>query len=165
MRGSRTRYQLGTVLLILLVLDFGLRPLFGHSRIAPDFLLLALLVYSIGTRPGNAAVAGLLVGLIRDGLNPVTFGAGAFAHTAIGYMAAWSKAVFFADNLYVNAALFFFGAWLRDVLTWLVGRHPLGSDLLWQLGYWSPLQALTTSISGVIVLLIFRKWLHIRIGE
>jgi rod shape-determining protein MreD len=127
--------------------------------------MLALLVYAIGTRPGNAAVAGFLVGLIRDGLNPVAFGAGAFAYAVIGYLAAWSKAVFFADNLYVNAALFFFGVWLRDVLTWLVGRHAQGSELLWQLGYWSPIHAFTTAVSGVVVLLVFRKWLHVRIGE
>jgi len=128
--------------------------------------MLALLVYAIGTRPGNAAVAGLFVGLMRDGLYSVAFGAGAFAHTAIGYLAAWSKAVFFADNLYVNAALFFFGVWLRDVLAWLVGRHPQeASEILWQLGYWSPLQALSTSLAGIVVLLVFRKWLHVRIGE
>jgi hypothetical protein len=104
--------------------------------------------------------------LIRDGLVPVTFGAGAFAHTIVGYMSAWSKAVFFADNLYVNAALFFFGCWLRDVLTWLIGRNPKDwTEVLWQLGYWSPLQALTTAVAGMIVLIVFRKWLHVRIGE
>jgi rod shape-determining protein MreD len=164
-RYSGERYRLAAVLLLLAVMHFGLRPFLGNNRVAPDFLMLALLVYAIGTRPGNAAVAGFTVGIIRDALTLTAFGAGAFAHTVIGYLAAWSKAVFFADNLYVNAALFFFGVWLRDLLMLLVGRHAQGSDILWQLGYWSPLHALTTAVTGVVVLIVFRKWLHVRIGE
>lgn len=165
MRRGRERYRLGAVLLLLIVLHFGLRPLLGMGRIAPDFLLLALLVYSVGARPGDGAVAGFLVGLLADSLDPVAFGAGALAHTVIGYLAAWGKAVFFADNLHVNAALFFAGVWLRDGFVLLVGRHAAGSAVLWQLGYWTPLLALTTSITGVAVLLVFRNWLHVRIGE
>ena len=165
MRQVRERYRVGVVLLLLVVLHFGLRPLVGVDRVAPDFLLLALLVYAVGARPGHGAIAGFLVGLLADSLSPVAFGAGALAHTIIGYLAAWGKAVFFADNLYVNAALFFFGLWFRDALVLLAGRHADGAAVLWQLGYWSPLLALTTSISGVIVLLVFRNWLHVRIGE
>jgi len=105
------------------------------------------------------------VGLLADTLSQVAFGAGAFAHTVIGYLAAWGKAVFFADNLYVNAVLFFAGVWLRDALLLLVARHAEGNAVYWQLGYWSPLLALTTSITGVIVLLVFRNWLHVRIGR
>lgn len=165
MRYSRRRYRLAAVLLLLVVLHFGLRPLLGGSRIAPDFLLLALLVYSVGARPGDGAVAGFLVGLLADSLSPVAFGAGAFAHTVIGYLAAWGKAIFFAENLFVNAVLFFVGVWIRDALLLLVGRHAQGTTVLWQLGYWSPLLALTTSVTGVVVLLVFRNWLHVRIGE
>lgn len=165
MRHGRGRLRLAMVLLLLVLLHSGLRPLLGDGRAAPDFLLLALLVYSIGARPGNAAIAGFLVGLLADSLSPDVFGAGIFAHTVIGYLAAWGKAVFFAENLWVNAALFFAGVWLRDALVWLVARHAQGNAVLWELGYWSPLLALTTSITGVVILLVFRNWLHVRIGE
>lgn len=165
MRPGQGQYRLGVVLLLLVVLHFGLRPLIGADRVAPDFLLLALLVYAVGARPGDGAVAGFLVGLLADSLSPVAFGAGALAHTVIGYLAAWGKAVFFADNLYVNAALFFVGVWFRDALVLLAGGHADGALVLWQLGYWSPLLALTTSLTGVVVLLVFRNWLHVRIGE
>ncbi len=67
--------------------------------------------------------------------------------------------------LWVNAALFFAGVWLRDGLFFLVARHLQGNAVLWQLGYWSPLLALTTSVTGVVVLIVFRNWLHVRIGE
>lgn len=165
MRHYSRRYRTLAVLLLLVVLHFGLRPLLGDDRLAPDFLLLALLVYSIGARPGDGALAGFLVGLLADSLNPVAFGSAMFAHTVIGYLSAWGKAVFFAENLYVNAAFFFVGLWMRDTLVLLLGRHTAGSEVLWQLGYWSPLLALTTALSGVAVLLVFRRWLHVRIGE
>ena len=165
MRFGRERAKVGAVLALLAVLHFGLRPLLGAERVAPDLLLLALLVYAIRARPGNGAIAGFAVGLLADSLSPAAFGAGALAHTTIGYFAAWGKAVFFADNLVVNAAFFFFGAWARDALVLLVGRHAEGSAALWQIGWWSPLLALTTALTGVIVLLVFRRWLHIRIGE
>lgn len=168
MRVKRDRLRLVIVMLFLAVLHFGLRPLIGDprfERIAPDFLLLALLVYAIRARPGQGAIAGFVVGLLADALSPAAFGAGILAHTVIGYIAAWGKAVFFAENIVVNAAFFFFGTWLRDVLVLLVGRRASGSALFWQVGYWSPLLAITTAVAGVFVLLMFRQWLHIRLSE
>jgi rod shape-determining protein MreD len=122
-------------------------------------------VYAIRARPGHGAIAGFIVGLVTDSLSPAAFGAGALAHTVVGYLAAWGKAVFFAENLLVNAAFFFLGTWLRDVLVLLVGQHAHGSALYWQIGYLSPIKALTTAIAGIVVLLLFRRWLNIRIGE
>lgn len=161
----RARYRMGGVLLLLVVLHFALRPFLGDPRLAPDLLLLALLVYAIRARPGAAAVGGFVVGLVGDALSPVAFGAGALAHAVVGYLAAWGKAVFFAENLLVNAGFFFGGSWLRDVLVMVVGRHVEGGVLLWQLALWSPLKALTTTVTGVVVLVLFRRWLHIRIIE
>ena len=168
MRIDKERWQLAAVLLCLLVLQFVVRPLPEDPRIerlAPDFLLLALLVYAIRARPGHGAIAGFIVGLVTDSLSPAAFGAGALAHTVIGYLAAWGKAVFFAENLLVNAVFFFFGTWLRDILVLLIGQHAQGSALFWQIGYLSPIKALTTALAGVAVLLFFRRWLNIRIGE
>ncbi len=165
MRFKRNRMRLGIVLLMLVILHFGLRPLLGDGRFAPDFLFLALMVYSIRARPGQGAIAGFLVGILADSLSPVAFGAGALAHTIIGYLAAWGKAIFFAENLFVNAAFFFMGVWLRDVIVLLAGRHAEGTAVWWQIGYWSPLLSLTTALTGVAVLFLFRRWLHVRIGE
>jgi rod shape-determining protein MreD len=158
-------YRLAGVLLLLVVLHFTVRPWLGNPRAAPDFLLLALLVYAIRARPGSAAVAGFAVGLLGDALTPVAFGAGALAHTVVGYLAAWGKAVFFAENLAVNAGFFFAGAWVRDLLVLLGGGHVGGKELLWQLVLWSPLKAATTALVGVVVLVVFRRALAIRIAE
>lgn len=168
MRG-RPRYRFAAVLLLLVVLHFGLRPLLGDPRrgpdFRPDFLLLALLVYAIRTSPGPASIAGFLVGLLGDALTPVAFGSGALAHTVVGFLAAWGKAVFFAENLLVSAGFFFTGTWIRDLLVLLAGGHVGGSGLLWQLAVWSPLKAATTAMVGAAVLVIFQRWLQVRITE
>ncbi len=169
---------MAAVLLLLVLMHFILRPfLAGPSgapglllRGAPDFLLLALLVYAIRARPGRAAVAGFVVGVLADSLavvgdpaTPVAFGAGALAHSVVGYLAAGAKAVFFTENLIVNAGFFLGGTWMRDLLVLVVGGHVESSVMWWQLAFWSPIKALTTAVVGVAVLMVFRRWLQIRI--
>lgn len=156
------QYGSTAVLLLLVVLHFALGPFLGDVRVAPDLLLLALLIFAIRARPGQGAMAGFVVGIVVDALTPVAFGAGALAHTCVGYMAAWGKAVFFAENVVVHGAFIFVGTWIRDLLVLLVGRHLGESVLFWQLAVWSPLKALTTAVAGMLVLLVFRRWLATR---
>jgi len=162
LRSDRRRLLLALGLLLLL--HFTLRPRFGHPESAPDFLLLALLVFSIRSRPGAAAVMGFIIGVLGDSLTPARFGAGALAHTVVGYLTAWGRAVFFADNLMVNGAVFFAGTWLRNLIV-LMASGGRGDGLMRQLLIWSPLQSLTTAISGAIFLTLFRRWLDIRLEE
>ena len=144
----RRGYRLGLVLLLLIVLQFALRPFLGDPRVAPDFLLLALLVYALRSTPGRAAIAGFVLGVLVDALTPVAFGSAALAYTVVGYLAAWGKAVFFAENILVSVGFFIGGTWVRDLLVMLAGGHVSGSTLFWQLVVWSPLEALTTATKG-----------------
>lgn len=155
------RYRVALVLGLLVVLHFSVRPALGNPPWAPDFLLLALMMFAIRARPGHAAIAGFIVGLVSDAMAQVAFGAGALAHTVLGYLQAWGKAVFFPDNLLVNAGFFLAGAWVRDLLVLLAGGQTGPSTMLWQLGTWSLLQAAATAIVGVVVLVVFRRWLMI----
>jgi rod shape-determining protein MreD len=155
--------RLVAVLVVLGVLHFGLRPWLGSPRVAPDFLLLALMIYAIRARPGRAAVVGFLVGLLSDSLNPVAFGSAMAAYSAVGFLAAWGKAVFFAENRLVAAAFFFSGVCVRDLLVLLWGGHAGGTSIVWQLGLWTPLQGLTTALVGVLVLVILQGWLRVRV--
>lgn len=163
LRGERVRVAL--VLGLLPVLHFALRPWLGNPRVAPDFLLLALLVYAMRARPGRAAVAGFLIGLLSDSLVSIAFGSAMLAYAVVGYLAAWGKAVFFADNPAVAGGLFFAGVVVRDVLVLLWGGHAAGTSVFWQLVLWTPLQALTTALTGVLVLLMFSQWLRVRARE
>lgn len=159
------RYRFAAVLLLLAACQFGLRPWLGDERWAPDFLLIALLIFAIRSSPGRASLAGFLVGLLADALNPVAFGAAALAHTVVGYLAAWGRAVFFAENVLVSAGFFFAGTLIRDFLVLLAGGFVGGSRFFWQIAVWSPLKALTTAVVGVMVLVTFQRWLEVRISE
>ena len=159
------QYRFLVILAGLVVLQFSLRPRLGDDRMAPDFLLLALLIYTIRAQPGKSAAAGFVVGLLRDALTPASFGAGALAHTLVGYLSAWSKAVFFAENLFVNGCLFFAGTWVRNLVMALASGKMRGGLLGWELLVWSPIQSLTTAIVGVLVLWLFGRHLAIRLGD
>ena len=106
---------------ILVILHYTLRPLLGW-RAGPDFLVIATLLVAIRVRPGVAALFGLCVGLVSDSVDVHVFGAGALAMTAIAFTASWLKAVFFADDVLLNALFFFLGKWAFDVIYVLAGH-------------------------------------------
>jgi rod shape-determining protein MreD len=157
-----TLAQLLFVMVLLVVLQFYLRPRLWNARVSPDFLLIALMLYAMRSGPGAGAVVGFLVGLIEDTLTPARFGAGALAHTLVGYFAAWGRAVFFADNMLVNAAFVAAGLWFRDLIV-LVTSGTDHRQLLTELTLYSPLQALTTAGFALLVLVTFRAWFSIRL--
>lgn len=156
------RLQVVLVMASLAVLHFYVRPRLWEARISPDFLVLGLMIFAMRSGPGAGALAGFLVGLATDALTPARFGAGMLAHTIIGYVGAWSRAVFFADNLVVNAGFVAAGVWVRNLIVLLASDTGQG-QLLTELTVYSPLQALTTALFAVLVLVAFRQWFAIRL--
>jgi rod shape-determining protein MreD len=156
------RIQLAVVLLLLVTLHFYVRPRLWSPRVGPDFLLVGLMLFAMRSGPGASAVAGFMVGLAADSLTPARFGAGALAHTVVAYVASWARAVFFADNLLVNAAFVAGGVWLRDFLVLVVSGSGDGS-VLTELAVYSPLQALSSALFALVILLAFREWFSIRL--
>jgi rod shape-determining protein MreD len=156
------RIQLVLVMALLILLHFYLRPRLWSTRASPDFLLIALVFFSMRAGPGAGAVAGFLVGLVNDALTPAAFGAGALAHTMVGYLAAWGRAVFFADNLLVNAAFVAVALWVRDLIL-LVASGTSQGTLLVELALNSPLQALSTAVVALLMLAAFREWFALRL--
>ena len=145
--------------IILVLLHYTLRPLLGW-RAPMDFLLLALLLASIRVRPAAAALIGLAMGLVADSLTPESLGAAAIAMTIVGYLASWLRAVFFADNLALNAFFFFLGKWTFDIIYFLVEQRLGGIELVQQLLLWSPLSAAATAVAGILLLLLMRPMLE-----
>ena len=129
---------------------------------SPDFLLIALVLFAMRSGPGAGALAGFAVGIVNDALTPAAFGAGVLAHTVVGYLAAWGRAVFFADNLLVNAAFVAVALWVRDFILLLASGTGQGRLLL-ELTLNSPLQALSTAGFALVVLAAFREWFAIRL--
>jgi rod shape-determining protein MreD len=157
-----SRIQLAMVLAFLVLLHFWVRPRLWNARVSPDFLLMALVFFSMRAGPGAGAVAGFLVGLVTDALTPARFGAGALAHTTVGYLVAWARAVFFADNLAVYAGFVAVALWLRDLIL-LVASGTYRSPLLAEVTLYSPLQALVTALFALLILAAFREWFSIRL--
>jgi rod shape-determining protein MreD len=155
------RLQLAAVLLLLVVLHFYVRPRLWGPR-SPDFLFVGLMLFAMRSTPGPAALAGCLVGLIADSFTPARFGAGMLAHTVVAYLASWARAVFFADNLLVNAAFVAVGLWLRDFIV-LLGSGAGDRSFLTELALYSPLEALSSALVTLIVLVAFREWFSIRL--
>ena len=164
-RGRRTRSSdrsnIWIVIGMLVVVEFYIRPSLVSGRGLPDFLLLALLLFSMRSRPGTAAVVGLLIGFVSDVLTPAHFGAGMLAHVLVGWGASWGRQVFFADNLLVNAGLFFLGTWLRNILL-LTFSGTTFSGLMVEATVWAPVQGLTTAVAGVLLVMLFRDWLVVK---
>ncbi len=127
-------FRVAAVVVVLLFAEFYLRPSLTNWPGMPDFLVLALLLVAIQQRPGAAAVTGLVAGLLVDVLTPARFGAGILAHVVVGWGASWGRRIFFADNVIVNAALFFVGTWVRDVLVQLLSGTSLTQ--LWVMAVW-----------------------------
>lgn len=133
---------------VLLALHFGLRPLLP-PRVAPDFLVLALLVLAGRLRSGTAAAAGLAMGLLLDAMTLGAFGAWALACTVVGYGASRLKAVLFAEHLALTAAFFAVGTWVAHVL-FLILEQRLGPvALLVEAIGWAPLAAAVTALTGL----------------
>jgi rod shape-determining protein MreD len=157
-----SRVHLLLVMLLLVVLQFYVRPRLWDARISPDFLLIALMLFAMRNSPGVAALAGFVVGIIADTLTPARFGAGALAHTFVGYLAAWGRSVFFADNMLVNAGFVAAGLWIRDLVVLLASETESG-QLFTELTLYSPLQALITAGFALIFLITFRAWFSVRL--
>lgn len=159
-----TRAQLLLGLVALLLLQFYVRPRLFDGRYSPDFIMIGLVLLALRGGPGLGAVAGFLVGLANDALTPARFGASALAHTVVGYLAAQTRAFFFADNLAVNAGFLAGAVWLRDLLVLMVSgasRDGMAGSILVD----SPLRALTTALAGAVLLAISRGWFGVRLEQ
>jgi rod shape-determining protein MreD len=136
--------------------------LHAPARASIDFLLIALVFGSVRMRPAGAAIFGFILGLAADSLALGAFGAGALAGTIVGFAASWLKAVFFADNLALNAFFLFIGKWAFDLIFVLMERRMHGAEMLMQIIVWSPLAAAVTALAGVIAIAMLRPILEVR---
>jgi rod shape-determining protein MreD len=156
------RFAVALLVLGLLLLQYFVRPRFMPGGAAPDFLLILLIMLASSTRPGTGAITGFLTGVLADALTPAAMGASMLAHTIVGYLASWARAVFFAENYLVHGALFFAGCWLRNLLVLAFSGTSFARFLHEALTI-GALQALTTALAGMAVVFVTREWLDVRL--
>jgi hypothetical protein len=155
MRG-RGRVALLVLVVILVVLHFLLRIGLGLGDLAPDLLVLAVLLAAREMRPGPAAALGLGLAVLEGALVPFAMGALAVVFTVLGYLGARTREWFASDSLVLLAIYLFAGKWIADILLhFMAGRliHPGGPSTLLLI---SPLTALYMALAGLLVTSIYR---------
>lgn len=129
---------------LLAALHFLLRPWLGWWG-APDLAVAALLAAALHLRPGGAAALGFALGLLEGAMAVAGIGPLAAAYAAVGYAAARSWSLVFADvRLFLPLYMVLGGFVLIVVEQWVVY-----GDLVW--GFIlvrAPVAALLTAVAG-----------------
>jgi hypothetical protein len=76
--------------------------------------------------------------------------------SAVASGASWLKAVVFGDNVVAQGIFLGAGKLAFDIIYLVIEGRLAMSDLLVQLLLWSPLSALVTGLTGVLVVFTFR---------
>jgi rod shape-determining protein MreD len=118
MEGTRWRFALFVAGLVVLhfVLGVGL----GLGVLAPDLLVVALLLASRRMRPGGAAGLGFALGLLEGSATPTVFGAASLGLSLVGYLGSRSREWLAGDDPVTMAAYFFVGTLLYKALLYVV---------------------------------------------
>ena len=118
MEGTRWRFAL--FIAGLVVLHFVLRVGLGLGVLAPDLLVVALLLASRRMRPGGAAGLGFLLGVLEGSANPTVFGAASLALSVVGYLGTRSREWLAGDDPVTMVAYFFVGTLLYEALLYVL---------------------------------------------
>lgn len=142
---------------VLVVLHFVLRVGLGFDQLAPDLLVVALLLAAREIRAGWAAGLGLLLGVVDGSMVPFNLGISALVLTALGFVGARSREIFSGES-YVFVALYLFvGKWLYDAMLLLLTRELFragASEIL----VVAPMNAIYAAAAGVLAIAAYRAF-------
>jgi cell shape-determining protein MreD len=155
MNGIRWTYWVFVAALV--VLHFVLRIGMGFQQLAPDLLVIALLLAAREMRAGFAAGVGLVFGILDGSLVPFTLGASALVLTILGFFGARSRELFAGDSYLFLAVYLFAGKWLFDLLLYLVTGKAFAPGASYLLLI-SPLAALYAAAAGLVGLALYRAF-------
>jgi cell shape-determining protein MreD len=140
---------------LLVVLHFVLRIGMGFGALAPDLLVVAVLLAARRMRAGNAAGLGFVLGLLEGAMVPVKLGASALVLVLLGFLGARTRDLIASDSAVFLAFYLFAGKWLFDVMLAVVTggifRGTVGNLL-----FISPLEAIYAAAAGVVAVAVYR---------
>lgn len=142
---------------LLVMLHFLLRVGLGYQQLAPDLLVVALLLGARQMPAGYAAGFGLALGILDGALAPFALGASALALTVLGFAGARSRELFSEDNYLLLALYLFVGKWLFDTILFLATGELFRSGASYLLLV-SPLTALYAAATGLIGVTVYRAF-------
>lgn len=143
----------------LVVLHFLLHLALGIGGAAPDLLTIAVLLSARRTNRALATLLGAALGLLRDALALVAFGADTLALAAVAYLGARTRDMFVGDSWLFVVLYLFLGKWLHDVLHYGLSVMKAGTgtaDLVPELLMRAPLAAAYGALAGVVALALYR---------
>lgn len=151
-RGRSWSYWL--LILSLVVLYFFLHLAMGFGAAVPDLLTIALLLAARKLRAPGAAAVGFGLGLLRDSLSLVGFGADTITLTLLGYLGARSREFFLGESIFFVAVYLTVGKLLHDVIYHLLVGPALGEGTM---GFVSQLPfVFYAAAAGLSALLLYR---------
>lgn len=142
---------------LLIVLHFLLRVGLGYEQLAPDLLVVALLIAARQLPAGYAAGLGLVLGILDGALVPFALGGSALALTVLGYVGSRSREFFSEDNYLLYALYLFLGKWLFDTVLFLVTGDAFRAGASYLLLV-SPLTALYAAAAGLVSLAVYKAF-------
>lgn len=142
---------------LLVVLHFVLRVGIGLEQLAPDLLVVALLLAAREVRAGFAAGLGLLLGILDGSVVPFNLGATAVVLTLLGFLGGRSRDLIEGDSFVFVAVYLFAGKWLFDTLLFLLTGTAFGPGASYLLLI-SPLAALYAAAAGLVSLTLYRAF-------
>lgn len=151
-----TRWHFVGFIAVLVALYFLLRVGLGLGALAPDLLVIALLLAARRMRAGWAAGLGFALGLLDGAVHPQTMGAGALALCILGYLGARSREALAGDSPVLLALYLFAGKWLYDLVVYLLLVRVNLSGPLSMLILGSPLAALYAAAAGLAAAAAYR---------
>lgn len=140
---------------VLVVLHFVLRIGLGLGALAPDLLVVAVLLAARRMRAGNAAGLGFALGLLEGAMVPMQFGASAFVLVLLGFFGARTRDLIASDSAVFLAFYLFAGKWLFDVLLAVVTGGIFRGSVA-NLFFLSPLEAIYAAAAGVVAVAVYR---------
>lgn len=152
-----TRWGFWSFIGILVLLHFVLRVGMGLEQLAPDLLIVALLLAARELRAGWAAGVGLLLGIIDGSLVPFNLGATAVVLTLVGFFGARSREIVSGESLIFLAVYLFIGKWVFDTLLFLLTGEAFGPTAAY-LVLVSPLAALYAAAAGLVGISLYRAF-------
>lgn len=142
---------------VLVILHFVLRVGLGLDQLAPDLLVVSLLLAAREIRAGAAAGLGLVLGVLDGSMVPFNLGISALVLTALGFAGARSREIFSGESYLFLALYLFAGKWLYDIFLSLLTREIFRSGAT-EFLVMAPMTAIYAAAAGVVAMAIYRAF-------
>jgi cell shape-determining protein MreD len=113
--GSRAGVLDAAGVVVLILVHFTFHRFIAHWAVAPNFLVGGLLLAALRLRSGHAALLGFALGVLEAAMGLEGFGTISLVLTIVGYLAARSRDLLFADARYYTAIYLFVGTWVAEL--------------------------------------------------